>query len=123
LDRSQVLFVRLPFSIYLGWVSVATIANVSQVLFFFDWGGWGIPPAIWAVVMISIAVLLGLLMLARERDFAYSVVLVWALVGISVSQSDTPVVASAALIGAGVLSLAVLATPFLNRPVLRSAAL
>ena len=45
LNRHQKWFVKLPISIYLGWISVATIANVSQVLFFFEWGGWGISPA------------------------------------------------------------------------------
>ena len=40
LVNHQKWFVKLPVSIYLGWISVATIANVSQVLFLFDWGGW-----------------------------------------------------------------------------------
>jgi len=123
LDRNQQLFVRLPFSIYLGWVSVASIANISQVLYYFKWSGWGITPVIWAVMMLTVAVLLGLAMLVRENDVPYTLVLVWALVGIWVSQSDTALVAGAALIGAGVLALASLAMPFFHRAALRSAAL
>ena len=55
LDRNQKWFVKLPFSIYLGWISVATIANVTQVLFYFEWGGWGISPAVWAVIMLVVS--------------------------------------------------------------------
>jgi len=94
---------QLPFSIYLGWISVATIANVSQVLYFFDWSGWGIGGSIWAAVMILVAVVLGGVMLWRERDMAYGLVLVWAFAGIAVSQSDTPLVVWSAWLGSGLL--------------------
>ncbi|KAA3648265.1 MAG: tryptophan-rich sensory protein [Chloroflexi bacterium] len=103
LDRNQKWFIRFPFSIYLGWISVATIANVSQVLFFTNWGGWGISGPTWAVIMLAVAALLGLLMLWRERDIPYALVLIWAFVGIAVSQADTALVANSAWVTTGVL--------------------
>ena len=114
LNRNQIWFVRLPFSIYLGWISVATIANVTQVLFFFGWGGWGITPAIWAVIMLAIATILGLLMLWRENDVAYVLVLVWAFIGISNSQADTALVANAAWFTSALLILAVIVVSLLR---------
>ncbi|MBI9046460.1 MAG: hypothetical protein JEZ06_18360 [Anaerolineaceae bacterium] len=82
-------FVRMPFALYLGWISVAAIANISQVLFFFNWNAWGIPAATWTLIMLSIATILGLLMIWKEKEIVYSAVLVWAFIGISVSQADT----------------------------------
>lgn len=106
--------IRFPFAIYLGWISVATIANVSQVLFFSGWGGWGISDPIWAVIMISIATLLGLMMLWREQEIPYALVLVWAFVGIAQKQSASSLVASSAWITAGLLLVAFLAIPLLK---------
>ena len=115
LDSKQKWLVKLPFSLYLGWISVATIANVSQVLFFFDWGGWGISPAVWAVIMLTIATLLGVLMQWREDDLPYVLVLVWAFIGIANSQADTALVVTAAWIGTVLLILAIFAFTLLKR--------
>ncbi len=114
LDRNQKWFVKFPFSIYLGWISVATIANITQVLFYFGWGGWGIAPAVWAVIMLAIATVLGLLMLWRENDIPYVLVLVWAFIGISNSQADTALVANAAWFTSVFLILAVIVVSLLR---------
>lgn len=111
----QKWFVKIPVSIYLGWISVATIANVSQVLFFFSWGGWGITPAVWAVILLAVATVLGLLMQWRENNISYVLVLVWAFVGINNSQADTALVANAALLASVLLVLAVIVVSFFNR--------
>ena len=121
LDRNQKWLVKLPFSIYLGWISVATIANVTQVLFFFEWGGWGISPAVWAVIMLAIATFLGLLMLWREQDIPYTLVLVWAFIGITNSQADTALVANAAWIASAILVLAIIATIIIKLQLTRRA--
>jgi len=109
LDRNQKWFVKLPTSIYLGWISVATIANVSQVLFYLGWGGWGISPVIWTMIMLSIATLLGLIMLWREFDIAYVLVLIWAFIGITNSQAETVLVANAAWTASVILIPAMIA--------------
>ncbi len=97
--------VRLPFSIYLGWISVATIANVSQNLFLYDWAGWGIDPQIWAVMLLAVASILGLLKSLLENDTPYSLVLVWAFIGITVSQAGSSLVVPAAWTGVIILVL------------------
>lgn len=98
-------FVQAPFSIYLGWVSVATIANASQVLTFLGWGAWGLSAELWAVIMLVTASLLGAAKLLRERDAAYALVLVWAFVGIATKQADSALVANAAWALGAVLAL------------------
>lgn len=96
------LLLEVPFSIYLGWATVAVVANVSQFLYTTGWRGEPLNEAIWTVIMLAVATLLGVLMIFLRRDVAYPLVLVWAFVGIWVKQGEVPLVASTAL-GAAIL--------------------
>jgi hypothetical protein len=100
--------VDLPFSIYLGWITVATVANISDWLYLVGWNGFGISDQAWAVIMLVVASLLGLAMALTRRDAGYLFVLVWAFIGIAVKQTSVPVVVvSAWLAAALMLGLAV----------------
>lgn len=115
MDTKEKWLIIIPFSIYLGWISVATIANVSQVLFFFDWNGWGISAITWTIIMSAIAVCLGLLMQWRENAASYALVLIWAFIGIAISQADSAIISKTAWIASGVLGVSVLAIPLIKR--------
>ena len=97
--------INVPFSIYLGWITVATIANASQLLRFLNWGGWGIAPQAWAILMIAAATIVALLMALTRRDIAYLLVLVWALAGIGVKHLAAPAVSAAAWFAAVLIVL------------------
>lgn len=102
--------VDIPLSVYLGWISVAAIANITDWLYFVNWNGFGIDPQVWAVIMLVIASVLGLLMAFTRRDSGYLFVFVWAFIGIAVKQSAAALVAGAAWIAALVaLALAIYA--------------
>jgi hypothetical protein len=73
---------RPAFSIYLGWISVATIANIAAWLVSISWGAWGISPVTWTITMIVVATLLGTAMLIKHRDIFFNLVVLWALYGI-----------------------------------------
>ncbi|MBI5951564.1 MAG: tryptophan-rich sensory protein [Chloroflexi bacterium] len=88
--------VDIPFSVYLGWVSVATIANVTSWLYSVNWAGFGLAPQVWAVVMLVVAVIVGLLMMLSRRDSGFAFVLVWSFTGIALKQAGTPLVAYSA---------------------------
>ena len=88
--------VDIPFSIYLGWITVATVANISDYLYLIQWDGFGIAPQVWAVIMIVVASLLGALMTVLRRDSAYVFVLAWSFAGIGVKQAAAPLVATTA---------------------------
>lgn len=92
--------VRVPFSIYLGWITVATIANVSDVLYFVNWNGWGIGPLVWTVIMLVVAVVIAALMAFTRRDVAYLLVLVWAFNGIANKFTTVSLVYIASLLAA-----------------------
>lgn len=103
------LAVHLPFSVYLGWISIATIADISLTLVAYGWDGFGIAPEIWAVIIIAVALLLTMLMLGIRKDIAYALVVIWALVGISVNQTNANVIL-ATQVGAAIAAVAILAT-------------
>jgi hypothetical protein len=92
--------VDIPFSIYLGWISVATIANITDWLYLVGWSGWGVSPLAWAVTMLLVASLLGLAMALTRHDTAYCFVLAWSFAGIGVKQASAPLVAASAWIAA-----------------------
>jgi hypothetical protein len=75
--------VRIPFSIYLGWITVATIANISDVLYYIGWNGFGLRPQVWMAIVLAAVVAISLLMSFTRRDLAYTLVLLWALIGIA----------------------------------------
>jgi benzodiazapine receptor len=84
----EMVIVQLPFSVYLGWISIATAANVSVALKAVGWDGFGIETSTWAVAIICVTLLLSLAMLATRKDIAFCFVVVWALTGILVKQSE-----------------------------------
>jgi len=75
-------FVRVPFSLYLGWISLATIANITVALVSLNWQGWGLSPQIWTVIVILLADLLAVAFLLGYRDYWYALVVAWGLFGI-----------------------------------------
>ena len=112
--------VRLPFSLYLAWVSVAAIANTAVVLIVTGWNGWGLSPTVWTVLMILVGGVLGLAAILKRGEVAFPLVVVWAFAGIVVRHADTPPVALAAGVVAValVVVLAILRLPkVLNKTV------
>ncbi|MHA2377751.1 MAG: tryptophan-rich sensory protein [Candidatus Thorarchaeota archaeon] len=115
--RSVKLAVHLPLSVYLGWLSVATIANTASVLNYLGRSP-GIPAGIqetWTAAVILVAVIITLLMLVRRKDFAFGLVVVWATAGIAAKQASIPVIYFTALGAAIVILIAVILLPLLKR--------
>lgn len=102
---SERWLVHLPFSVYLGWVSVASIANMTIVLDYLRWDGWGLAPEKWALGMLFVGVGLALGIALTRRDVAYSLVLIWAYIGIAIKQSAVSAVAQGAWIATALLIL------------------
>lgn len=98
-------FVQLPFSVYLGWITVATIANVTDVLDFVGWNGFGLDPVLWAVIMLGVAVILAALMAFTRRDWAFLGVLVWAFIGIGQKFRGLSPLMESAFLAAGLVVL------------------
>ncbi len=76
------LLLRVPFSLYLGWITVATIANVTSGLVFYGWEGLGLSEALWTMILLGVGMVIGILTLLRFNDPVYGGVLLWAYLGI-----------------------------------------
>lgn len=100
---------HIPFRIYLGWVTVATIANTTIVLYNWGWQGAPLTAELWAAVLLFIATVIGFFFALRLYDVAYTLVLVWAFVGVYVEQSDALITAYTAVVMAGLLAGGVIA--------------
>jgi len=88
ITRGERWFVQAPISLYLGWISVATIANATVLLDYLGWNGWGLQPEIWTAIMVAAALGIGWLMAVRRTDWVFPLVLAWAFFGIGVQNSD-----------------------------------
>lgn len=82
--------VFVPFSVYFGWITVATIANVTALLVDLGWNGFGISEPVWTIVVIVVGTLIGLAVLFSRQDIYYALVIEWAYFGILMKriQSD-----------------------------------
>lgn len=102
--------VHTPFSVYLGWITVATIANVTTFLVDISWDGFGILDELWAVFVLVVGIYIGQTMLSKRRDIAYALVIIWAYYGIYAKRTglgadlDSSIVMTT-LIGMGILTL------------------
>lgn len=105
--------IMLPISVYLGWITVATIANVTSVLVVFGWNRFGLSEVFWTVAVIIVAIIINLLAIIIKGDIWFAFVGMWALYGIYTKRSMPqfePVlpVVYAALVGMVLLGLAVI---------------
>lgn len=107
--------VHLPFSIYLGWITVATVANITDVLDFLKWNRFGIAPEIWMSIMLVAVLAIAVLMNFTRRDVAYAAVLLWALAGISVKQASVPAVVIPTWITFGLVALTLAVAFFVHK--------
>ena len=87
LTRSEKFFVKTPFSIYFGWITVATIANVTTYLVSIGWKGFGVAENIWTIIILLVGFLIVTANIVMNRDFVYGLTVVWAYVGILIKHS------------------------------------
>ena len=105
------MFIHVPFSVYLGWITVATIANITAWLVIINWNGFGISDVTWTIIVLFVATLLTLIILYKRRDIAYSLVIIWALLGILIKRiQDQTEIATTATIAIILIIIAIIGT-------------
>ncbi len=82
LDTKEMIFVHTPFSVYFGWITVATIANITVWLVSVGWDGFGIAQDIWTIAVLLVGAAIGILRGMKDRNAAYLLVFAWAYFGI-----------------------------------------
>lgn len=84
------LSVFVPFSLYTGWISIATIANVTIFLESIGWSGFGLSDVFWFVIVMVTGIVVLSQVLAKRHDLVYGAVFVWAFIGIAVKNGAVP---------------------------------
>jgi hypothetical protein len=103
-SRSTFWFLQVPFSIYMGWITIATIANVAQAFYASGATELGLGGPVWAAIMLVIGtVIISAVILHGRGNIAYALTAIWAVAGIVMKQSETPLVAGTALAMIGVI--------------------
>lgn len=90
---------KLAFGIYLGWICIATIANITAMLVSYNWGGLGIPAETWTILLIATGTIITIATMYRLHNPYLALAVIWAFAGIIIKrQADyqTIVIASAA---------------------------
>ncbi len=80
--NSEKYLVHLPFSIYLGWITIATIANITALLVYANWNAFGLGEPFWAIAVIAVGIAITLSVLFTRKDIFYCLVVDWSLLGI-----------------------------------------
>jgi hypothetical protein len=96
--KKEQYLVHLPFSVYLGWITIATIANVTALLVDVNWNRFGLSEQFWAVVVIVVGIAIALSVLLRRQDIYYCLVVDWALLGILIKRLASSIPAQSVII-------------------------
>lgn len=105
--------VKVPFSVYLGWISVATVVNIATALYSVGWTGGGVAPELWTVIMLIISGGIALVLLWRRYDVAFAGVLIWAAVAIALRHATIPLIAWSAWAVAIALGVVIAVSTFI----------
>ncbi|GAA0180185.1 tryptophan-rich sensory protein [Clostridium sediminicola] len=81
-------FIKIPFSVYFGWITIATIANVTTFLVSIGWDGLGISEETWTIIVILLGLLISVITILKNNDFIYGLVIIWAYIGILIKHKS-----------------------------------
>lgn len=86
LNTKEKIFVKLPFRIYFGWITVATIANATALLVSLGWNGWGLSQQFWTIIALGLGLIIGIATTIKYHDIAYGLTILWAYLGILIKH-------------------------------------
>lgn len=86
LKEQPLSITKASFGIYLGWICIATIANVTALLVSYAWSGWGLSPQVWTILMIAIGASIVLITQVQLSNPFIGLAVVWAFLGIAIKR-------------------------------------
>jgi len=115
LKNQPVSITKAAFGIYLGWICIAAIANVTALLVNYNWGAWGITEQTWTIVMIAAGLLITSITLLRLNNPFIGLSVVWAFTGIAIKRNNDYRIIFITAIVALALSAIVVAVAFFRK--------
>jgi len=87
LNAFDALVTDATIGLYLGWVAIATAANVTALLAVSGFTGWGLPPELWSIVVIAVAALAGITLAVVGRGrISPALSLSWGLAWVAIGR-------------------------------------
>ena len=117
LKSTSYVFAKAAFGIYLGWICIATIANVAALLTSINWGGWGIDAHLWVIIMIAIGLSITAITLYRLENPFLGLAIIWAFAGIMINRINDYSSIAYTAIAAMVIMAAVTIYVFVKKPI------
>ncbi len=114
--RSETWLVKVPFSIYLGWITVATVANATSLLDYLNWNRFGLSPELWMGIILAVVLLIDVVMNFSRSDVAFTLVILWALAGIGIKHASVLTVAVPTWVAFAVAALTLAAALLMTKP-------
>ena len=103
--KTEKYLVHLPFSVYLGWITIATIANVTALLVDISWNMFGLGEQFWAVAVIIVGIAVALSVVLTRKDIYYCLVVDWALLGILLKRLSVATVPDQSVVAVAIAGL------------------
>ncbi|WP_428668392.1 hypothetical protein [Runella sp.] len=91
LAKNSRFSIKAPFGVYLGWLCIATIANVTALLVYSNWNGWGQGEVFWASVMVIVGAVISSYALLKLKNAYIGLAVIWALIGVIMARLDAEV--------------------------------
>jgi hypothetical protein len=88
LSMKDKLYIKVPFGVYFGWITIATIANITTLLVSLGWQNFIFPDQVWTIIILFVGAIIAALTTIREKNLAYGLVPVWAYFGIYIKHSS-----------------------------------
>lgn len=108
--------IKASFGIYLGWICIATIANVTALLVHYNWNGFGISEEVWTIIMIAVGALIVSLTLYLISNPFIGLSVIWAFIGIIIKrQGDYRSIVITAAIALSIVAVLTVVTFFRRR--------
>lgn len=106
---AEKIFIYFPFSIYLGWISIATIANITTLLVYAGWAGSSQTQIWWTICMIGIGTIVSVIMILRRSNILHALVAVWAFYGILYKRREAGILEQQPIIHACIIAIGIIA--------------
>ena len=91
-------WVNSPISIYLAWISVATVVNIASAIYASGMQDLGLSGSVWTAIMIIVANGIAALAIVQRRDMPFALVFIWANVAIAQRHQTNPTIWGPALV-------------------------
>lgn len=88
LNFKEKLLIKVPFGVYFGWITIATIANITVLLVSLSWDGFGLPESLWMIVILLVGAVISMWRTIIDKNIAYGLVPLWAYFGIWIRHTS-----------------------------------